>query len=207
MIKIENIKKSFGDKVLFDNLNLEFELGEMIAITGKSGSGKSTLLNIMGLLESYDGHIEIMGIDDPKINSKQGRKLLREQIGFIFQNYALIDYLTVRQNLELVKKFNNSNMKYDEALEKTGTLDLIDKKVSQLSGGEQQRIAISRLLIKNPMIILADEPTGNLDEANSEKVVKLLKELSRLGKLVIIVTHEDSVAKECDREIKLGDII
>ncbi len=207
MIKIKNLSKKFDDKNIFNNLNLSFDKSELVAIIGKSGCGKSTLLNIIGLLESYDGNLEILGKNNPNLNKKDGRELLKNEIGFIFQNFALIDNLTVSQNLKLVSKYNNSDLSFEDALKKTDTLDLIDKKVSQLSGGEQQRVAISRLILKNPQIILADEPTGSLDEENRDKILALMRNFVDNGKLVIIVTHEKEIANKCDVIINLEEYV
>lgn len=208
MIKILNMSKKFDDKVIFSNLNITFEKPELVAIIGKSGSGKSTLLNIIGLLEDYDeGKLIIYKYLGPKLNRSGGRKLLQNDIGFIFQSFALIENLTVRENLKLVSKYNNSTISFEEALNRTDTLDLIDKKVRVLSGGEQQRVAISRLLLKNPNIILADEPTGSLDTKNRDIIMNLLREFVDQEKLVIIVTHDMEIAKMCDRIIDLdGEI-
>lgn len=205
-IELKNIYKKFANKDLFNGFNLTVEKGEMVAITGRSGKGKSTLLNIIGLLERPDaGDVIIQGNKNPWSEKKQ-ISLYRYTIGYLFQNYALIDQETVSKNLDIalayIKSPNKQKLK-EEALERVGLLDMLNSKVYQLSGGEQQRIALARLMLKKNDIILADEPTGSLDLTNRDHVLDILKSLNKDGKTVIIVTHDPKVAEECSRIVEL----
>ncbi|MFV0499332.1 MAG: ATP-binding cassette domain-containing protein [Bacilli bacterium] len=206
MIKIVNLSKKFKKNVIFDNFNLEIKAGEMVAVTGESGCGKTTLLHIIGLLEEKTGgELIINNVKNPKSNTKSGRKLLKNDIGFIFQNFALVDNYSVIENFTVTDSERGNNVKeYLSALDRVGLGELnMHRKVCTLSGGEQQRIAIAKLIYKNPNIILADEPTGSLDIKNRDKVISILKELKKLGKTILIVTHDEFIAKECDWEVKL----
>lgn len=208
VIELKNINKKYGNKELFKDLNLSIKKGEMIAITGKSGSGKSTLLNILGLIDKPDsGDIIICNNKNPYYNEKEKIKLFRYNIGYLFQNYALIDNYTVSKNLDIALEYVRSNNKKElkeEALKKVGLLDKLNNKIFELSGGEQQRIALARLMIKKNDIILADEPTGSLDDLNRDIILNLLKKLNNEGKTIIIVTHDNIVADMCTRKINLN---
>ncbi|MGM0123640.1 hypothetical protein IGI37_001012 [Enterococcus sp. AZ194] len=202
MITIEHLTKSFEGQTLFENMNLTIERGEFVVFSGVSGSGKTTLLNILGGLESYDsGKVRVHALD---ISQKRNRaKLFATEIGFLFQNYVLIENKTVRKNLELIKKRYRSELSINEALEEVGLLNKIDTKVYKLSGGEQQRVALARLLIKKCTVVLADEPTGSLDKRNGEIVLALLFKLQRMGKTVILVTHDETIKEKVERIIEL----
>ncbi|EOL43190.1 ABC transporter ATP-binding protein [Enterococcus phoeniculicola] len=202
MIKLDQITKSFEGKVLFLRLCLEIEQGEFVIFSGDSGSGKTTLLNILGGLETVDaGKVYINTMD---ISKKKNRsKLFSTEIGFLFQNFVLIENKTVRQNLTLIKKRNRSNITVEKALEQVGLLSKIDTKVYKLSGGEQQRVALARLLVKKCTIILADEPTGSLDKRNGDRVLEILFEMQRLGKTIILVTHDESIKQKVQRIVEL----
>ncbi|WP_239750548.1 putative bacteriocin export ABC transporter [Mammaliicoccus sp. H-M34] len=209
MIQVKNLSKQFNEHYLFSDFNLSVNEGEMIAITGKSGSGKSTLLACMCGLEKFDkGEIEINKLNIAKIKQKDKVLIYRNEIGYLFQNYALISHETINYNLEIVlsyKKLNKGKKKEQklDALRKVGLDKSLDTKVYTLSGGEQQRVAIARLLLKEPLIIFADEPTGALDEVNKHIILKLLLEFK--GKTtIIIVTHDEEVMSYCDRNIQLS---
>lgn len=211
-IILQNIEKRFGNKIIFQDFNMKIEDGEFICITGESGSGKSTLLNIIGLLEEpTSGNIEICGIKNPKINSKNGTRLLRKEISYLFQNYGLIENETVKYNIKIATRFLPGSSKVkeksiEECLDKMGLLHLINEKVYCLSGGEQQRIALAKIILKPSGIILADEPTGSLDTDNRDLVMQLLKEIQAGGKTVILVTHDREITKYATRVIDINNI-
>lgn len=203
MIKLSGVSKSFGERKLFDNLNLEINDGEFVIFMGASGCGKTTLLNIIGSLEEItEGEVLIDGKDIFK--SSNHIRLYGEKIGFLFQNFALVEQKTVRENLALVKGKFRSPKTIEAALEEVGLADKIDSKVFTLSGGEQQRVALARLMIKKCDIILADEPTGSLDKANAVAVMEILKEMNtEQHKTVIMVTHDESLKSYGSRIIEL----
>ncbi|WP_130859143.1 ABC transporter ATP-binding protein [Gracilibacillus phocaeensis] len=207
MINITNLQKSFGKKVVFDDFHLQVEPGEFVGIIGKSGSGKSTLLNIVGTLEDPDsGKIEILGREVKRRRDKI--YMLRNHMGFIFQNYALIDNASVYENLEIAlkhKKMGNAKQKQmiSTALQKVKMEHYHKEKIFRLSGGEQQRIAIARLLLKDPKLILADEPTGSLDTENRDLIFSLFKDLHNQGKTILMVTHDKELINYFTRTIQL----
>ncbi len=202
MITGSNITKRFGDRVLFDHLNFVIEDGEFVCFSGPSGKGKTTLLHIIGLIEPVDeGEIRIDGKLWKK--SREKREFFREKVGFLFQNFALIENRTVRENLELIRKKNRTSETIPEVLKRVGMEDKEDQKVYTLSGGEQQRVALARLFLKKCSIILADEPTGSLDAGNAETVMKILTDLNREGKTVILVTHDEKIRKMAGRVMEL----
>lgn len=208
-IILQNIEKRFGNKIIFHDFNMKIEDGEFVCITGESGNGKSTLLNMIGLLEEpTSGDIEICGIKNPKINSKNGTHLLRREISYLFQNYGLIENETVKYNIKIATRFLPGSPKakeksIEECLKKMGLLHLMNEKVYCLSGGEQQRIALAKIILKPSSIILADEPTGSLDADNRDLVMKLLKEIHIGGKTVILVTHDKEITKYATRVIDI----
>ena len=202
MITIQNLCKRFGDKVLFENYNLSIPDGEFVVFSGESGCGKTTLLNMIGCLEKPDsGSIVIDGIDIWK--TKRRRDLFSYKLGFLFQNFALLEDKTVLQNLNIINKKYRSAMSPEEALELVGLSDAINTKVYKLSGGEQQRVALARLMLKQSDVILADEPTGSLDERNADIVMELLHKINESGKTVILVTHNDRIINNESRVIEL----
>ena len=202
IITLHDIGKTYGDKQIISQFNLEIEKGKMYALTGPSGSGKSTLLNIIGTIEKPSvGEVFHFGMKDVPPKSSKSRFLLREKISFLFQNYGLSDNDTVLYNLLIAlhyKKCKNKQQLVAEALKSVGLEGYENKKIFQLSGGEQQRVALARLLLKPSEIILADEPTGNLDNQNRDMVFQHLKRLQKSGKTLIIVTHDKELARQCD---------
>ena len=207
MISINNMNKSFNNKILFENFDLEVKAGEFIGIYGKSGKGKTTLLNIIGTLENPDsGEVKLLGKDTN--SKKKKRDLLRNDIGFIFQNYALIDNESVNSNLEIAIKHRKLNKKQKKdaicsVLKEVDLTNYGEEKVHTLSGGEQQRVAIARLLLKNPTLILADEPTGSLDSENRDIITSLFQKLHQQGKTIIVVTHDTALSHLFSRIIQL----
>lgn len=207
LIKLDKISKSYESKSIFKDFSFEVSKNEKILIMGPSGAGKSTLLNILGTLEKVDkGQTTHFSYQNIRPQSKESIILLREKISYLFQNYALIDNETVEKNLELALKFTkdkNKNQAIDDALEKVGLKGYRDRMVYSLSGGEQQRVSLSRLLIKPSEIILADEPTGNLDYENAHVVMNILEELYLNGKSIVMVSHDTRFVKNFDRVIEL----
>lgn len=203
MIQIQGVSKTFAGKSLFENLSLQIETGDFVIFSGPSGCGKTTLLNMVGALEPLDaGQILVDGQDITK--KRNQLDYFRTKIGFLFQNFALVDHKTVRQNLEIVQKRYRSGRTIEEVLSAVGLEEKVDKKVYMLSGGEQQRVALARLMLKKCDIILADEPTGSLDQANAERVMTILQELNASGKTVILVTHDEAIKKQGNRLVELG---
>jgi putative ABC transport system ATP-binding protein len=208
MIVLKKICKKYGRKVIYDNFSLTINDGEFVAIVGASGSGKSTLLNIIGLLEPVDkGRVSIDDQSDITPQSNKAISIIRYKFNYLFQNYALIDEETVEYNLKLALRFTKGNKKelIKNALKRVGLGGYEKAKIYQLSGGEQQRVALARVILKPSKYILADEPTGSLDPNNRDIVIRTLRKLNREdNKTVIIVTHDMYVADQCDRIIEIG---
>lgn len=205
-----NVSKNYDSHSVLNDFSHSIYEGEMVAITGNSGSGKTTLLNIIGLLENPDqGQIKLFGERSPKIGSKASTILRRNRIAYLFQNYALIDEESVDYNLEIPLIYSKQSKKEKQkmkasVLKKVGLEQSLKQKVYRLSGGEQQRLAIARILLKQSDLILADEPTGSLDEENRNMILKVLKELNSAGKTIIIVTHDPYISTACDRVVHLS---
>lgn len=208
-IVVNNIQKYYDKHVILDKFSYVFEEGKLYGIVGESGTGKSTLLNILGGLEKPNEGSVIYNDSMDITHAKNLQNLLKNEIAFIFQNYALIDIESVKQNLSVPlkqQKERNINVKIADALQKVGLSGFENKRVSTLSGGEQQRVALARVLLKKCEVVLADEPTGNLDENNKTVVFNILRALKDDGKTVILVTHDMALAKQCDEIINLNTI-
>lgn len=206
LIQIKNLSKKFGKVKALDNINLNIYKGEWLAIMGPSGSGKSTLLNILSLMDDPSSGKYILDNEDlEQINEEQKIILRREKIGLIFQQFHLIPYLSALENVMLSQYYHSSVDEEDAkaVLEKVGLSHRLSHLPSQLSGGEQQRVCIARALINNPEILLADEPTGNLDEANEKIVLETLQKLKNEGKTIVLITHNPELAKFADRTLIL----
>ena len=210
-VVLENINVRFGMKEIFNGLNMEIVENEFVCVVGESGSGKSTLLNIIGLLEKpTSGSIEICGIKNPGLNTRKGIRLLREEISYLFQNYGLVENETVKYNVKMATRFLKTNKKkreekIEEILDKLGLMGLKNEKIYCLSGGEQQRVALAKIMIKPSSIILADEPTGSLDVGNRDTVMKILKKINLVGgKTIVLVTHDLEITKYATRVIKIS---
>ena len=189
-----------------DNVNLTVENGEWVAIMGPSGSGKSTMMNIIGCMDKPTmGEVLLDGADISKESNKALTAIRRDKIGLIFQQFHLVNYLTAVENVMVSQYYHSMPDEKEalEALERVGLKDRAKHLPSQLSGGEQQRVCIARALINHPEIVLADEPTGNLDEANENIVLDIFKQLHREGTTLIVVTHDPEVAEEAQRTVVL----
>ena len=216
MLELKNVKKVYvvkNEKVMaLNDVSYTFEMNNFYGIMGHSGSGKTTLISILGLLESFDsGTYLINGEEVKDFDNNKISKIRRDYIGFVFQDFYLDEYLNVYENVmlplithkELSKEMKNEMV--IEALTKVGIVDRKNHFPSQLSGGEKQRVAIARALINNPKIILADEPTGNLDEDNEKMIFQILKDLSKEGKCVIVVSHSNEIKSYADKIIKIAN--
>ncbi|WP_436665168.1 ATP-binding cassette domain-containing protein [Lactiplantibacillus plantarum] len=201
-LKIVNGEKHYNDYTVFSQVNYSFEPGQTYALVGPSGGGKTTLLNSIGRLEDLSsGDI---WLDNQNINTITILKYYREFIGYLFQNYALVDEETVQQNLNLVKRHTTDELSHQ--LTKYGlNTSYLKRKVYTLSGGEAQRVALTRLSLQDPLIILADEPTGALDGQNRELVLTSLREMANNGKLVIVATHDDYVSQWADNLLDISN--
>ncbi len=210
-VEINGIKKHFGagdNKIeVLKGIDLEIEKGEMCVLLGPSGSGKSTLLNIIGAIESADeGTITVNGEKTRLMNEKQLTRYRRKHLGYVFQMYNLIPNLTVRENIEVGAYLSDNPFDIDELMAILGISDQADKLPSQLSGGQQQRTSIGRAIVKNPDILLCDEPTGALDYKTSKEILKLLEDVNqKYGNTVIMVTHNDAIKNMADRVFTLRD--
>lgn len=212
MIKAQNIHKSFGSLEVLKGVSIEVEKGEVVAIVGASGAGKTTLLQILGTLSAADkGRLEIDGVEVSGLNDKALSRFRNEHIGFVFQFHHLLPEFTALENVCIPAYIARRDRAEVEArarelLDMMGLAERLDHKPAQLSGGEQQRVAIARALINNPSVLLADEPSGNLDTVNRDEIHRLFFELrDKLGQTVIIVTHDEGLASMADRKITMSD--
>ena len=215
MIRLENISKIYDAKIdttkALDNVSLQINDGELVAIMGPSGSGKSTLLNILGCMDTAtEGKYYVDDVEVSMLKKSQRDSFRKKNIGFVFQHFALMGYDTAYENIELPLIANNvrkSERKkiVQQQLEHLGITSQRNKLPKKMSGGQQQRVAIARALVTNVDLILADEPTGALDQKTGQEVLALLKEINSTGKTVIIVNHDEKIADDCNRVIMIQD--
>ena len=215
MIELNSIRKSYqtGSQslIVLKGIDCTIEEGELVAIMGSSGSGKSTLLNVLGLLDDFDeGSYVLNGQNMDGLSEKAAARYRSDFLGFVFQSFNLISYKTALENVALPLYYQGVPRKERQAramafLTKVGLADWAEHLPNQMSGGQKQRVAIARALIANPSVILADEPTGALDSVTSDEVMALLKEINSEGITIVVVTHENEIANQCDRIIRLKD--
>jgi len=206
LVQVVNLAKEFGSVRALDHVSFTVDQAEWIAIMGPSGSGKTTLINILGGLDSAtSGRVIVDGTDVARLDEAGLSRFRAEKIGFIFQQFHLVPYLTALENVMLAQYFHSATDEAEAraALTRVGLADRIGHLPAQMSGGEQQRVAVARALINRPKLILADEPTGNLDEANEETVIRLFHELHSEGHTILMVTHDPSIGRLADRRIEL----
>jgi putative ABC transport system ATP-binding protein len=207
VVQVENLRKEFGNVRALDGVSFRVNVGEWIAIMGPSGSGKTTLINILGGLDTpTSGQAVVDNTDVARLDEAGLTRFRAEKIGFVFQQFHLVPYLTAVENVMLAQYFHSTTDEKEaqQALERVGLGDRIEHLPAQLSGGEQQRVAVARALINHPKLILADEPTGNLDEANEEIVLSLLRELHTEGHTILMVTHAATIGRLADRRIEFA---
>src|SRR5579859_1811306 len=205
-VVIESLTKTYGSLRAVDALSFRIERGEWVALMGPSGSGKTTLINILGGLDALtSGRVIVDDVDLAKLTENQLVRYRAEKIGFVFQQFHLVPYLTALENVMLAQYFHSvtDETQAAQALHRVGLGDRLTHLPAQLSGGEQQRVAIARALINQPKLILADEPTGNLDEANEEIVINIFRELHQAGHTILMVTHDVDIARNASRRIEL----
>ncbi|ALQ40354.1 macrolide ABC transporter ATP-binding protein [Fusobacterium hwasookii ChDC F174] len=219
IITVDNINKTYKNGSLelqvLKNISFKVDKGEFLAIMGSSGSGKSTMMNILGCLDNqYEGKYILDGIDISKSTENELSEIRNKKIGFIFQSFNLLPRLTALENVELPLVYSSvpkeeRHKRANELLEMVGLKDRTHHRPNELSGGQRQRVAIARALVNNPSIILADEPTGNLDSKSEAEIIEILQKLNKMGKTIVIVTHEPNIGEIAQRKIvfKDGEII
>lgn len=213
MLETRDLTMSYGERTLWSGLNLTLKPGQLTALTGPSGSGKSTLLNCLGLLEKpTSGKIYFDQSELTRLRSGAARRFRRDHLGYLFQNYALVENATIAQNLDIAlrargRRGRTARTALSGSLEQVGLAGRERDRVSRLSGGEQQRVALARLIVKEPSLVLADEPTGALDQGNTEIVVTLLRSMADRGACVVIATHDDWVRDQCDETVSVDNYL
>ena len=219
IITVDNINKTYKNGSLelqvLKNISFKVDKGEFLAIMGSSGSGKSTMMNILGCLDNqYEGKYILDGIDISKSSENELSEIRNKKIGFIFQSFNLLPRLTALENVELPLVYSSvpkeeRHKRANELLEMVGLKERTHHRPNELSGGQRQRVAIARALVNNPSIILADEPTGNLDSKSEAEIIEILQKLNKMGKTIVIVTHEPNIGEIAQRKIvfKDGEII
>ena len=206
LLELKSISKIYGDLHALDNVSLKVEKGEWVAIMGPSGSGKSTMMNIIGCMDKpTSGQVLLDGVDISKESDRNLTAIRRDKIGLIFQQFHLVNYLTALENVMVAQYYHSvpDEAEAMEALRRVGLADRAKHLPSQLSGGEQQRVCIARALINYPELILADEPTGNLDEANENIVLDIFRQLHAEGTTLVVVTHDPEVGEVAQRTVVL----
>lgn len=209
MIELKQVSKSFGERELFSNLSMTFEVGKVYALIGSSGSGKTTLMNMMGKLEPYDGTIFYR---DKDLASYKSSDFFRHELGYLFQNFGLIENQTIEENLKLGligQKLTKSEQhrREKQALERVGLSYLnLDKRIFELSGGELQRVALAKVILKNLPFILADEPTASIDPATSKLIMEILLSLRDTNRLIIVATHNPAIWEMADEIITMDSL-
>ncbi|EHI55350.1 hypothetical protein HMPREF9333_01486 [Johnsonella ignava ATCC 51276] len=206
ILTLKNVSKIYGELKALDNINLKVEKGEWLAIMGPSGSGKTTMMNIIGCMDKPSlGEVILDGTDISKVSQKDLTIIRRDKIGLVFQQFHLVNYLTALENVMMSQYYHSMPDEEEamEALEAVGLKDRAKHLPNQLSGGEQQRVCIARALINHPALLLADEPTGNLDEKNEYVVMDIFEKLHNAGSTIIVVTHDPEVGDEAERMVTL----
>lgn len=209
MIQLEKVSKHFGERFLFSDISMTFDAGKVYALIGSSGSGKTTLMNMMAKLESYDGRIFFRGKELSKYKSSD---FFRHELGYLFQNFGLIENQTIEENLKLGligQKLSKTEQrqKEEEALARVGLSYLnLDKPIFELSGGESQRVALAKIILKNPPFILADEPTASIDPETSKLIMEILLSLRNKNRLIIIATHNPSIWEMADEIVSMDKL-
>jgi len=206
ILTLTEISKIYGDLKALDKINLTVEEGEWLSIMGPSGSGKTTLMNIIGCMDKPSlGKIDLAGQDISKLSSKELTIVRRDMIGLVFQQFHLVNYLTALENVMMAQYYHSLPDEKEalEALESVGLKERAKHLPNQLSGGEQQRVCIARALINHPKLLLADEPTGNLDEKNEKLVMEIFEKLHNAGSTIIVVTHDPEIADQAERMVVL----
>jgi putative ABC transport system ATP-binding protein len=206
LLELKDISKNYGQLKALRNINMTVKQGEWLAIMGPSGSGKTTMMNIVGCMDKpSSGEVILDGVNISRESARNLTTIRRDKIGLIFQQFHLVNYLTALENVMVAQYYHSMPDEKEamEALERVGLTSRARHLPSQLSGGEQQRVCIARALINYPMLILADEPTGNLDEANEQIVIDIFKQLHAEGSTIIVVTHDPEVAEDAERTVVL----